>query len=255
MLKAIFLDDNKDKNIIDFINSGINENQSLLFLINTGFKYINEIKQNYKNSLEEIKKLENQIIVLNNQIEELIKEKNSIIEEKDILKQEKNTSFNEKNILKKENNILEQEKNKLEQKIEELIQKIDINDTNIKQNTNINEQTINNSIIDQLYIKLTNDINNKLNTQLLENNSQLLKALISLVNNKPTTQIVTTSNQLPVTSVLNNQSFTSLPNSQSVTTSSSSLNNSLKNNIQQKEKKVTTNRNDLLSNLLANASR
>ena len=147
-----------------------------------------------------------------------------------------------------------------------------------KNNDNI-EKSLNN-MIEQLYTRINTDINNKFNMQLLENNSQLMTALINIANKSNTPQIITQPYMMPAANmqmpIQNNippiyNDFSSTQNDSCNNNFNSNLNsnneinikvpdnNTIKENndniINLKNESKSLSTNSLLSNLLNNANR
>ena len=136
--------------------------------------------------------------------------------------------------------------------------------------------------IEQLYTKINNDINNKFSMQLLENNSQLMSAIINMANksnntpqiipqpyimsapNIPIPQqnnaVINTNNTNNTNNIntsgredLNNIQNKKMPNTRHKNFSSDNINT--ENNVIAKAKNNSLSTNSLLSNLLSNANR
>ena len=150
----------------------------------------------------------------------------------------------------------------------------------INKNNNVIEESLNNAI-EQLYNRINTDINNKFNMQLLENNSQLMSALINIANKPAAPQIITQPYMMPasniITTPINTMSSTpaqlpTIPPEHKISEQAKTQDNNSNNdnnktddnnkisndniiNISQKQKTKKTSSNSLLSNLLSNANR
>lgn len=133
--------------------------------------------------------------------------------------------------------------------------------------------------IEQLYTKINNDINNKFSMQLLENNSQLMSAIINMANKSNNTpQIIPQPYIMSAPNIpmpqQNNAVINTNANNNINTSGGEDLNNiqnkkmsntrhknfpldniNTENNVIAKAKTNTLSTNSLLSNLLSNANR
>jgi len=140
----------------------------------------------------------------------------------------------------------------------------------------VTEKTLTEAI-EQLYTKINNDINNKFNMQLLENNSQLMSAIINMANKSNNTpQIIPQPYIMSAPNIpmpqqnnavintnnnINNNANTSdgedlnkkMSNTRHKNFSPDNINT--ENNVITKAKTNTLSTNSLLSNLLSNANR
>lgn len=147
----------------------------------------------------------------------------------------------------------------------------------------VTEKTLTEAI-EQLYTKINNDINNKFSMQLLENNSQLMSAIINMANKSNNTPqiipqpyimsapnismpqpqqnnaVINTNNNINNNNAntsggedLNNIQNKKMPNTRHKSFPQDNINT--ENNIIAKAKNNTLSTNSLLSNLLSNANR